>query len=70
MKNEEKYKKIKMGERGAMLSIAAYLFLASIKLVVGESANSEALTADGWNNVTDSGLCRYFNRFNDIPKTC
>lgn len=53
MKNEEKYKKIKMGERGAMLSIAAYLFLASIKLVVGESANSEALTADGWNNVTD-----------------
>lgn len=53
MKNEEKYKKIKMGERGAMLSIAAYLLLASVKLFVGDAANSEALMADGWNNVTD-----------------
>lgn len=51
--DEEKYKKIKRGEQGALLSIAAYLFLAAIKWFIGYLTGSEALEADGLNNATD-----------------
>jgi cation diffusion facilitator family transporter len=47
------YDDIKQGEKGAWLSIAAYIFLSAIKLGAGYYANSEALLADGLNNSTD-----------------
>ncbi|MBP3040500.1 cation transporter [Bacillaceae bacterium Marseille-Q3522] len=50
---QQKYKELKMGERGAVISILAYLVLSSIKLIIGFFADSEALKADGFNNTTD-----------------
>lgn len=44
---------MRQGERGAWVSIAAYLFLSALKLGVGYWANSRALFADGLNNATD-----------------
>jgi cation diffusion facilitator family transporter len=44
---------LKRGERGAIISIIAYICLSILKLTVGYIANSEALKADGLNNVTD-----------------
>lgn len=50
---QERFDNLKLGERGAMLSIATYIILSIIKLWVGYLAGSEALKADGLNNVTD-----------------
>jgi cation diffusion facilitator family transporter len=47
------YGDIKQGEKGAWVSIAAYLVLSSLKLAAGWMFSSEALTADGFNNTTD-----------------
>jgi cation diffusion facilitator family transporter len=44
---------LKAGERGAWLSIIAYLFLASLKLIIAKIGHSEGLWADGLNNSTD-----------------
>ncbi|MDF2556527.1 MAG: cation transporter [Bacillales bacterium] len=44
---------LKIAERGARLSILAYILLSIIKLIVGYIAESKALTADGINNSTD-----------------
>ncbi|WP_305852597.1 cation diffusion facilitator family transporter [Terribacillus sp. DMT04] len=49
----EKYKELKMGERGVYISIGAYLVLSSLKLIVGIISGSAALRADGLNNATD-----------------
>ena len=49
----ELYDNLKRGERGAWISIGAYLVLAAIKLAVGFFTGSEALKADGLNNTTD-----------------
>ncbi|RBP07908.1 cation diffusion facilitator family transporter [Rossellomorea aquimaris] len=51
--NQEKYKQLKLGERGAIISILAYIVLSIIKFIIGTSAHSEALQADGLNNATD-----------------
>lgn len=51
--NEQGYLDLRRGERGAIISIIAYIILSSLKLSVGFVANSEALKADGLNNVTD-----------------
>lgn len=51
--DEQKYNDLKLGERGAILSIVAYLCLSTFKLFVGYISNSEALKADGLNNTTD-----------------
>ncbi|WHY66521.1 cation diffusion facilitator family transporter [Neobacillus sp. SuZ13] len=51
--NEQGYLDLRRGERGAIISIIAYIILSSLKLLVGFIANSEALKADGLNNVTD-----------------
>jgi len=48
-----KYDNLKLGERGAFVSIIAYICLSAIKLLIGIYANSEALRADGLNNATD-----------------
>ncbi|WP_090764929.1 cation diffusion facilitator family transporter [Bacillus sp. OK048] len=50
---EQGFIDLKRGERGAIISIIAYIFLSILKLAVGYFANSEALKADGLNNVTD-----------------
>jgi cation diffusion facilitator family transporter len=50
---EQGFLDLKRGERGAIISIIAYLILSVLKLAVGYIGNSEALKADGLNNVTD-----------------
>lgn len=51
--DQEKYKQLKLGERGAIISILAYIVLSIIKFIIGTTAHSEALQADGLNNATD-----------------
>ncbi|KYG31951.1 cation diffusion facilitator family transporter [Alkalihalobacillus trypoxylicola] len=53
MVEEQRYKDLRKGERGAIISIVAYLILAILKLIVGFYADSSALKADGINNATD-----------------
>lgn len=50
---QQRYHDLKMGEKGAILSIIAYICLSVIKLWIGYLSNSEALKADGLNNATD-----------------
>lgn len=50
---ENQYDRIKLGERGARISIIAYVLLSAFKLLVGFFSQSEALMADGLNNSTD-----------------
>ncbi|AWB43872.1 transporter [Paenibacillus sp. CAA11] len=50
---QNNYDSIKQGEKGALISIIAYLILSAFKLIVGYSTGSEALSADGLNNATD-----------------
>ncbi|MEK4486409.1 cation diffusion facilitator family transporter [Psychrobacillus sp. FSL H8-0484] len=49
----KKYNDLKLGERGAIISIIAYICLSIMKLVVGYMSDSAALKADGLNNTTD-----------------
>ena len=49
----EQYTNLRAGEKGAYLSICAYIVLSSIKLIFGYIGDSEALKADGLNNSTD-----------------
>jgi cation diffusion facilitator family transporter len=49
----DRAKEIKHAEKGALLSIFAYVILSLIKLFVAYKGDSEALKADGLNNVTD-----------------
>lgn len=51
--DQERYENLKKSERGAIISIIAYLCLSALKLCIGYMANSEALRADGLNNATD-----------------
>jgi cation diffusion facilitator family transporter len=44
---------LKKAEKGAWISIAAYILLSSVKLTAGSIGHSEALSADGLNNLTD-----------------
>lgn len=50
---EEKYNNLKLAERGARVSIIAYILLSILKLGAGYLSGSKALTADGLNNTTD-----------------
>ncbi|MGG4192261.1 cation diffusion facilitator family transporter [Paenibacillus jamilae] len=47
------YADMKQGEKGAWISIAAYIALSAFKLAIGLFYQSKALQADGWNNLTD-----------------
>lgn len=47
------YKNLQLSEKGAWLSIYAYIFISTLKLVVGYVGDSAALKADGLNNLTD-----------------
>ncbi|PQD94811.1 transporter [Pradoshia eiseniae] len=51
--DSQQYSNLKMGEKGAILSIVTYLFLSGMKLLIGILTGSEALYADGLNNSTD-----------------
>ncbi|GIO43800.1 cation diffusion facilitator family transporter [Paenibacillus apis] len=53
MEQQQRYEKLKMGERGAIVSIIAYICLSALKLIIGNLSGSEALRADGLNNATD-----------------
>lgn len=50
---ENSYNNLKIAERGARVSIIAYITLSLLKLGVGFFAQSKALLADGINNTTD-----------------
>src|SRR4051812_22112125 len=50
---EQRYKDLKLGERGAIISIIAYIALSCLKLTIGYMSDSAALKADGLNNTTD-----------------
>lgn len=50
---QQRFNDLKLGEKGAIISIIAYICLSAIKLFIGYTANSEALRADGLNNATD-----------------
>ena len=47
------YNNLKQGEKGAWVSIIAYICLSVLKLTIGYLFYSEALRADGLNNTTD-----------------
>jgi len=49
----QKYMDLKLGERGAIISMIAYIGLSILKLVIGYMSDSAALKADGLNNTTD-----------------
>lgn len=49
----ELYTNLRAGEKGAWISIGAYIFLSAMKLIIGHIGDSEALKADGLNNTTD-----------------
>ncbi|GAX88799.1 transporter [Effusibacillus lacus] len=49
----ERYDQIRMGERGAWVSITAYIALSVVKIITGGITQSQALIADGANNITD-----------------
>ncbi|CEG29730.1 cation diffusion facilitator family transporter [Bacillus sp. B-jedd] len=51
--DEKRYKDLKLGERGAIISIIAYIALSCLKLTIGYMSDSAALKADGLNNTTD-----------------
>jgi cation diffusion facilitator family transporter len=51
--DEKRYSNLKLGERGAIISIMAYICLSILKLFIGHISGSEALKADGLNNTTD-----------------
>ncbi|RRJ62792.1 cation transporter [Paenibacillus oralis] len=51
--NDLRYSNLQLGEKGAVISIIAYICLSALKLCIGYAADSEALKADGLNNATD-----------------
>jgi cation diffusion facilitator family transporter len=66
----DRYGNLKRAERGAIVSICAYVVLSVAKLVVGYLADSDALRADGLNNFTDvlSSIAVFIGlRFSRIP---
>ncbi|MDR2833616.1 MAG: cation diffusion facilitator family transporter [Streptococcaceae bacterium] len=50
---KNRYEELKLAERGALVSILAYLILSTLKIAFGRWGNSDALYADGLNNFTD-----------------
>jgi cation diffusion facilitator family transporter len=49
----DRYEDLKIAEKGAIISIVSYIFLAVAKLLIGIRGDSNALFADGLNNFTD-----------------
>jgi cation diffusion facilitator family transporter len=51
--NNSRINDLKLAERGAIISILAYIILSILKITVANVVNSESLRADGFNNITD-----------------
>ena len=49
----QQIKNLKLAEKGAIVSITAYILLSGIKLAAGHMFHSDALTADAFNNISD-----------------
>lgn len=49
----QQVKNLKLAERGALVSIVAYIILSGLKLSAGTIFHSDALTADAFNNISD-----------------
>lgn len=49
----QQVKNLKLAERGAIVSIVAYIILSGLKLSAGSIFHSDALTADAFNNISD-----------------
>lgn len=50
----KRIEEIKQAEKGAIISIIAYIFLSAFKLIAGYYTHSQAISADGLNNFTDT----------------
>ncbi|MCK3904574.1 cation transporter [Streptococcus suis] len=50
---KQQIQNLKLAERGAIISITAYIALSGIKLAAGHIFHSDALTADAFNNISD-----------------
>ncbi|HFU4116298.1 TPA: cation diffusion facilitator family transporter [Streptococcus suis] len=50
---KQQIQNLKLAERGAIISITAYITLSGIKLAAGHIFHSDALTADAFNNISD-----------------
>ena len=50
---QDRYEELKRAEKGAIVSIVAYIFLSLTKIFIGVTYQSAALRADGLNNLTD-----------------
>lgn len=50
---KQQIQNLKLAERGAIISITAYIALSGIKLAAGSMFHSDALTADAFNNISD-----------------
>lgn len=50
---DERFNNLKLAERGARISILAYIALSLVKVGIGYISGSKALSADGINNTTD-----------------
>lgn len=53
MDQQQKYRNLRLGEWGVFIGLVAYICLSTIKLLIGYLSDSEALKADGLNNITD-----------------
>ncbi len=51
--NNQQTANLKLAERGAIISISAYIVLSIFKLAAGNYFNSQSLTADAYNNISD-----------------
>ncbi|GAJ25244.1 cobalt-zinc-cadmium resistance protein [Liquorilactobacillus sucicola DSM 21376 = JCM 15457] len=50
---QQRYQNLKIAQRGVIVSLAAYITLSLLKIIIGQISHSEALLADGSGNVTD-----------------
>lgn len=50
---KQQIQNLKLAERGAIISITAYIALSGIKLAAGHIFHSDSLTADAFNNISD-----------------
>jgi cation diffusion facilitator family transporter len=48
-----RYQNLKIAQHAVTLSMLVYIFLAVLKVVIGQFGNSSTLVADGANNITD-----------------
>ncbi len=60
----------KEADKGAIVSIMAYIFLSSMKIIISYITLSSALRADGLNNLTDIGaFFSYINWSKNLSET-